>query len=53
MSFKNTNFFGLNISKVLTDIKSTTEAVTNLGLNEKDIVKIFRTADLGADTTDF
>ena len=53
MSFKNTNFFGLNISKVLTDIKSTTEAVTNLGLNEKDIVKIFGTADLGAVSTDF
>ena len=53
MSFKNTNFFGLNISKVLTDIKSTTEAVTNLGLNEKDLTKIFETADLGATPTDF
>ena len=53
MSFKNTNFFGLNISKVLTDIKSTTEAVTNLGLNEKDLTKIFETANLGATPTDF
>lgn len=53
MSFKNTNFFGLNISKVLTDIKNTTEAVTNLGLNEKDLIKIFGTADLGAVATDF
>lgn len=53
MSFKNTNFFGLNISKVLTDIKSTTEAVTNLGLNEKDIIKISGTAGLGATATDF
>jgi len=53
MSFKNTNFFGLNISKVLTDIKNTTEAVTNLGLNEKDLIKIFGTADLGATATDF
>ena len=40
MSFKNTNFFGLNISNVLTDLKSTTEAVTNLDLNKKDLDRI-------------
>lgn len=53
MSFKNTNFFGLNISNVLTDLKSTTEAVTNLDLNKKDLEKIFETSSLGAVSTDF
>ena len=53
MSFKNTNFYGLNVSKVLTDVLNTKTSVTNLGLNEQDIAKIHETAAAGAVSTDF
>lgn len=53
MSFKNTNYYGLNVSKVLSDLQDTGEAVSNLGLNERDIAKIHDTAASGAVATDF
>lgn len=53
MSFKNTNYYGLNVSKVLSDLQDTSEAVSNLGLNERDVAKIHETAASGAVSTDF
>jgi len=53
MSFKDTNFFGLNTSKALTDIGNTSDAIYNLNLNELDIAKIYGTANDGAVKTDF
>jgi len=53
MSFKNTNFYGLNVSKVLTDVANTKTSVTNLGLNEQDITKIYETAAEGGLSSDF
>lgn len=53
MSFKNTNYYGLNVSKVLSDLQDTGEAISNLGLNERDIAKIHDTAASGAVATDF
>lgn len=52
MAIKKTNFYGLNISKTFTDIPNTASAVTNLGLDEKDLEKINGIADNGGTKTD-
>ena len=53
MSFRDTNYYGLNISKTLTDLQDTKTAVTNIGLNEQDLTKISGSAALGTTATDF